>query len=115
MKIKEMPVEERPREKLLKYGKENLTDAELLSLVLKTGTKDKSVLDFSYDFLNKINGIQSLKNSTYQDFVSIKGIGKAKAIELLAISELAKRINYKNSVKGDIYDNPKTIYENTRY
>ena len=115
MKIKEMPVEERPREKLLKYGKENLTDAELLSLVLKTGTKDKSVLDFSYDFLNKINGIQSLKNSTYQDFVSIKGIGKAKAIELLAISELAKRINYKNSVKGDIYDNPKTIYENTKY
>lgn len=114
MKLKEVPESERPREKLIKYGKENLTDAELLAIILKTGTKDCNVNDLAIKVIKELNGIENIKDTSLNKLTQIKGIGKTKAIELLVLSELAKRINkeiVKNKVK---YSNPKTIYEDSK-
>lgn len=116
MKIKEFPKEERPREKLLKYGKENLSDSELLAIILKTGTKGINVNDLSLEVIKELNGITNLKSASLNSLIKIKGIGKTKAIELLALSELSKRIENSNKNKSNKkYSNPKTIYESVKY
>ena len=115
MNLKEIPITERPREKLLKYGKENLSDAELLAIILKTGTKDCNVNELAFKVIRKLNGIEKLKDVSFNTLTSIKGIGTAKAIELLVLSELSRRINRKEVTKKVKYINPKTIYENSKY
>jgi len=116
MKLKEMPQTERPREKLLKYGKENLSDSELLAIILKTGSKGENVCNLSLKILNQIKNLENLKNINLETLTNIKGVGLAKGIELLALTELSKRIYYKQTTtKKEKYNNPKTIYENNKY
>ena len=115
MNLKEIPITERPREKLLKYGKENLSDAELLAIILKTGTKDCNVNELAIKVINKLNGIEKIKDVSFNTLTSIKGIGKAKAIELLVLSELSKRVNKKAERSKIRYTTPRIIYENTKY
>ena len=90
--FKELPNTEKPRERLVNKGKENLSNEELLSIILKTGTKDKSVKEVSYELLNLVKDIRNLKDVSINTLTNIKGIGKVKAIELLAVIELGKRI-----------------------
>ena len=92
-KLKEMPREERPRERLINYGKESLSNEELLAIILKTGTKDKSVKELANSLLVKIGDIKNLVSINYQMLVSFSGIGSAKACSLLAVVELARRMN----------------------
>ena len=92
MKIKDIPLLERPRERLETVGEDNLSNEELLSIILKSGTKNKSVKDVSLDLLKEIEDITNLKNISINKLISIKGIGKTKAIELLASIELGRRI-----------------------
>ena len=87
MKLKEIPKNERPRERLIKYGAENLSNEDLISIILGTGTKDINVRELSIKILNDLN------NLTVKELTSIKGIGEAKAINLLAAIELGKRVN----------------------
>lgn len=116
MKLKEIPQTERPREKLLKYGKENLSDSELLAIILKTGSKGENVCNLSLKILNQIKNLENLKNINLETLTNIKGVGLAKGIELLALTELSKRIYYKQTTtKKEKYNNPKTIYENNKY
>lgn len=115
MKLKELPVTERPREKLMKYGKENLTDSELLALILKTGTNGQNVMELSHNIVNQIEKIENLKDLNYETLIKIKGIGKAKAIELLAVTELSKRIYYNLGEKKEKMTTPKIIYEKNKY
>ena len=116
MKLKEMPQTERPREKLLKYGKENLSDSELLAIILKTWSKGENVCNLSLKILNQIKNLENLKNINLETLTNIKGVGLAKGIELLALTELSKRIYYKQTTtKKEKYNNPKTIYENNKY
>lgn len=114
MKIKEIPIEERPREKLIKYGKENLTDAELLAIVLKTGTRDCNANELAISVIKQIGGIEHLKDVSMNSLVSMKGIGTAKATELLVLSELVKRINRKDKKIKIRYTNPKIIYDDNK-
>lgn len=114
MKLKEVPEAERPREKLVKYGKENLTDAELLAIILKTGTKDCNVSDLAINVIKSLNGIENIKDVSINKLIEIKGIGETKAIELMVLSELAKRINKKKEKRKIKYNNPKTIYEDSK-
>lgn len=93
MIIKDLPLLERPREKAFKYGFNKLSNNELLSIILGCGTKGKSVIELSYDILNKYNGILGLKYTNLEELKSIKGISDAKATQLLAAIELSKRIN----------------------
>ena len=113
-RIKELPISERPRERLKSVGVNNLTDKELISIILKTGTKDKNVNELSLDILSKYSLID-LKNITLNDLISIKGIGEVKAIELLTSIELGKRIFLKESKKLTKLENPKKIWEDAKY
>lgn len=91
--LKEMTEMEKPREKLYYYGANSLSNYELLAIILRTGTKEKSVIDLSIELLKQINTINDFHNITIEELLKIKGIGKIKAIELLAIIEFSKRIN----------------------
>lgn len=92
MKVMDLPVEERPRERLLEFGKEQLSSEELLAIILKSGSGGKSVKEISQDILVMANGISHLKDITYSQLTSIKGIGQAQALTILSVIELGKRI-----------------------
>lgn len=115
MKIKNIPIDERPRERFIEVGVENLSNEELLSIVLKNGTKDKSVKDLALEILNKYN-VNNLKDISFYELLKIKGIGKVKAIELISSIELGKRIFVSGkSIKKEKWSNPKNIYMNNKY
>lgn len=113
-KIKELPLEERPRERLKLVGVNNLTNKEILSIILKSGTKDKNVNELSIEVLKKYSLLE-LKNVSIQDLMKIKGIGEVKALELLAAIELGKRIYLKEPKKLIKLENPKDIWESSKY
>ncbi len=91
-KIKEMPIEERPIEKLLKYGVETLSNEELLAIILKTGTKELSSLELAHNLLNKLGGLKKFKEIPLNILMKEKGIGLKKATMLVACFELYKRM-----------------------
>lgn len=98
MKIKDLPLSERPYEKLEKYGSENLSNAELLAIIIKTGTKEESSVSIAQKVLklkdaSKEENLRFLADISIEEFMKIKGIGKVKAIQLKAICELTKRIS----------------------
>ena len=90
--IKDIPLNERPRERLVKYGVKNISNEELISIILKTGTKEKSVKELSNMILSKYSDISNLRELEIRDIMKIKGIGKVKAIELIASIELGRRV-----------------------
>lgn len=92
MNFKTLPDEEKPRERLFLYGAKNLSNEDLLMILLKTGTKKISVKDLAGELLIKSGGIRNLKNITYPQLIQIEGIGKVKATEILALVELSRRI-----------------------
>lgn len=97
MKVKELPMSERPYEKLEMYGEHTLSNAELIAIIIKSGTKDESSVSIAQKVLtlekNGENNLRFLQNISIEEFMSIKGIGKVKAIQLKALGELAKRIS----------------------
>ena len=113
-KIKEIPKGERPRERLKEVGVENLSDKELISIILKNGTKEKNVSDLAIELLNEYS-LSDLKNITINNLIKIKGIGEVKAIELIASIELGKRIFLKEKTKKKELTSPEEIYKYTKY
>lgn len=99
--IKKMPVSEQPREKMLANGCQSLSNAELLAIVLSTGTKDKTAIDLATSILNMSSeGLRSLTDSTIEELQAIKGIGLAKASQIIAAVELGKRIALTTNVNN---------------
>ncbi len=90
-KIKELPDDLLPREKALNYGIESLSDVELLALLLGQGTKDLNVLGLADRVLGG-KDLKNLKNISIEDLLKIKGVGKAKSLQILVIKEILKRI-----------------------
>src|SRR3989344_6614539 len=90
MKIKSLPMHERPREKLIAQGTENLTDKELLAILLRTGLAGKSAIDIAESILTKYQK-KKLLNISFADLKSIKGVDASKACTLLAAFEITKR------------------------
>lgn len=108
--IKDIPILDRPRERFIKYGVNNLSNEELLSIVLKNGYKDYSVKDISNNILKDIKDITELKYKSINELTKIKGIGKVKAITLLSSIELGKRV-YQDKDNIDIkLNSSKLIY-----
>ncbi|MGN1310136.1 MAG: DNA repair protein RadC [Clostridia bacterium] len=98
MRIKELPISERPYEKLEIYGAEKLSNAELLAIIIKTGTREKTVVTIAQEILNlqsdkENSNLRFLQDLSIENFMKIKGIGKVKAIQLKAVCELTKRIS----------------------
>lgn len=98
LKIKELPISERPYEKMEMYGPVNLSNSELLAIIIKSGTKEETSLDLAHKIisLGKTKDNQDLKflhDISIEEFTSIKGIGRVKAMQLKAVAELAKRMS----------------------
>ncbi len=89
--IKLLKEEQRPREKLLTKGIATLTEAELIAILLRSGTTKKSALALAEDIIENIGGIEQLLEVSYDELVRIKGIGQAKALSIIAAMEIARR------------------------
>ena len=110
MKLKNYPLEERPREKAFHHGIESLNNIELLALVLRTGDKQESAIELAQRVINEIGGFRYLHDINYYQLIQIKGIKQAKAIEVLAIIEIAKRLD-KQPVAMSAIKEPRDGYE----
>lgn len=93
LKISNIPKDERPREKLLKFGPEVLSNNELLAIILRCGTRGENIVSLSDRILSEVNGLDGLINVSFTDIMQIKGIKEGKASQILALSELFKRFN----------------------
>ncbi|MDF1506875.1 DNA repair protein RadC [Robertmurraya sp. DFI.2.37] len=91
--IRDFPESERPRERFEQSGPASLSNHELLAILLRTGTKEESVLQLSNRLLTNFEGLRLLKEATLDEITAIKGIGKAKAIQVLAAVEIGRRIS----------------------
>ncbi len=92
MKIADLPPESKPRERFVKHGAEALSDAELLAIILRTGTKKENVVDMSNRLLSQYN-LDKLFDCSLKELQKIDGIGPSKAMQILAIAELSKRVS----------------------
>ena len=110
MFIKELPLSERPREKMLSRGASCLSNSELLAVLLRTGTKDKSALRLAEEILSLRNsGILFLSECTPEELAGVKGIGQAKACQILAGVELGRRIATRPRESRAVVNSPKSI------
>lgn len=94
-----LPPSERPRERLVRYGVEGVSTTELLAILLSTGTKGKSVLMLAQELLIHFGGIAGLLEASIAELKQVKGVGKAKAIQLKAAFALARRCQQEISAK----------------
>lgn len=110
--FKKIPNCDKPRERLYVYGSENLSNEELISIILRTGTKNMSVKEVSLKLLESIGDISKLKDICINTLMKIDGIGRVKAIEIKAALELGKRVymNFDN-VDKITFDSALSIYE----
>ena len=110
MNLKKIPDEEKPRERLVKYGKDNISTNELIEIVLKSGTRKAGIKEISHNIMSSVNNINELKDMEVNTLMNIEGMSRVKAIELVAAIELGRRVymddNYKELVE---LTNPSTI------
>lgn len=93
--MKDLPVSEMPYEKCMQFGASSLSDAQLLAVIIKTGTKNRTSLALAQELLqlpSSYGGLLGMHHLKLQDLIQVKGIGKVKAIQLLCVVELAKRL-----------------------
>ena len=95
-RIKDYPQELRPRERMEIIGAQNLSDRELLAIILATGSKDSNVLELAEAILNKYGGFVGLVGLSQEELMENHGIGQAKAATILAVMEIGKRISSKH-------------------
>jgi len=109
--IKDLPINERPREKLINQGPDKLSNTELLAILIKTGSKNKSSIEIASEIIQLMkNGINELNNITVQELCKINGIGEAKAAYILSAVELAKRINMDHFLIKEKILSPEDVY-----
>lgn len=99
----------RPRERLLRHGPVTLSDAELLAIVLRTGSSQGNVLHLAHTLLQHFQGFQGLFSSSATQLQSVHGIGQAKSCELLAISEISKRALHEKLQRGPTLNRPNEV------
>ncbi len=100
-KIKDLPKNERPQERLIRYGAEALSNSELLAVILRTGTKNQNIMMLASSLIKETGGLDQLFNQSIEELTKIKGIGVTKAVQILALSEISKR--FKTYKSGNEY------------
>lgn len=110
MTIRDMTLEERPREKMILNGANCLSDAELLAIIIRTGTKELNAIQLGQAIIDKADNIRYLQDLTFEELKSINGIGQTKALQIKAALELANRIASYKPLKYKI-KNPWDIYK----
>lgn len=91
--IQHIPEAERPRERLMRHGAESLTAAELIAIILGSGSKTAPVLQLAQTIVGRFGSLQQLSDATVQELCQVKGIGQAKAIQLKAVFSLGQRLS----------------------
>ncbi len=109
MKIREIQIEERPRERLQAAGAGALSEEELLAIIISTGTKEYSAISLGRQIVHKARSIRGLADLTIDDLTDIKGIGPAKATKIYAALELSKRISKSRGLAEFKVDSPESI------
>ena len=109
--IKNMPESERPYEKCQKYGVKSLSDAELLAVIIKSGTKNKRSIDLAMQVLgaDDQDGLAGMCRLTFQDLTKIKGVGTVKALQILCTIELSRRIAKASLGDRYVFDSAEAI------
>lgn len=108
--IKQLPLDERPREKLYEKGQKELSNTELLAIIIRTGNREDSAIDLARKVLGlDEDSFQFLKDSTLEELTKLKGIGKCKAAQILAAVELGKRIGSKDINRPKKITTPKDV------
>ena len=113
-RIKELLEEEKPREKLIKVGPEVLLDFELLAIILRSGTKEKNVIELSKEII-KDSSLNIISRKSYEELLKFKGIGSTKATQIVALFELVRRISSSNIEKKISLCSSKEIYEYVKF
>ncbi|MCG3089248.1 RadC family protein [Sporosarcina cyprini] len=97
MMIRDVHISDRPRERLIRQGASSLSNQELIAILLRTGTKEESVLMLANRILSSFDKIQDLREATIEEMMSVKGVGQAKAVQILAAVEIGKRLYQKHT------------------
>lgn len=108
-KIKDWPAGERPREKLLQRGPKALTDAELLAIIIRVGSGKATAVDLARSILSQERSLRSVASKTPQELMRMKGIGEAKAVELLAAFEIGRRVNAAAPDERPLMNSPEAV------
>src|SRR5258706_905278 len=109
MKIKDQPASERPRERLATHGADALTNAELIAILLRTGLKGANAVEIGRELLQKYGSLQGLAQASIPDLQTIKGIGRDKAVTLVAGFTLARRLVKETLGESPILDTPEAV------
>jgi DNA repair protein RadC len=112
--IKKWPEEERPRERLLKFGAGGLSTAQLLAIILRSGNRDKSAIELARELLMRFDGLKEVEDAAAAELSQIKGMGSAKVAQLKAAFELGRRLlqNQEDAaLKNPSFKNGKEVYE----
>lgn len=110
--IKNMPRLERPYEKCLAYGPSSLSDAELLAVILKTGAKNKTSIELARELIGlneEYEGLAGIHHLSYDQLMTVRGIGNAKAVQILCLCEIASRISSSMAKERMEFDSPGSI------
>ncbi|MHA6533576.1 RadC family protein [Paenibacillus sp. BAC0078] len=109
--LRDLPHEERPRERMMHYGAESLSQAELLAILLRTGTRSESAIHIAQRMLGQAGGLRGLADLSIEELTNIKGIGLAKAVQLKAGIELGRRMANSRLTEPVIIRSPKDAAE----
>ena len=107
--IKEMPSEERPRERLMHYGAQSLSTAELLAIVLRTGTKERSAIGLAEHILSRHSGLRGVATATVDELAGVKGLGPVKAVQIAACVELGRRLAAHTEESRPVIHSPEDV------
>ncbi len=111
--IKNWPEDERPRERLLRFGADELSTAQLLAIILRTGGRNKSALELAREILVKFNNLKEIEDASIAEFSELKGIGAAKIAQIKAAFELGKRLianEKRNTSQQPCFKNSGQVY-----
>ncbi|MBK7263642.1 MAG: DNA repair protein RadC [Rubrivivax sp.] len=109
MTPKDLPADQRPREKLLSRGAPSLADGELLALLLRTGLAGQGVFVLAQQLLQRFGGLHGLLSASADDLKTIKGLGPAKRAEILAVMEIARRAIAQPLRHTPVFDSPQRV------
>tara|TARA_B100001093_G_C26803811_1_gene1004594 strand:+ start:675 stop:1427 length:753 start_codon:yes stop_codon:yes gene_type:complete len=112
--LKDIDKTERPQERIARLGPQALSDHELIAMILRSGTKGQNVLNVAQVLLNQSGSLHRLLNYSLEDFKKVKGIGNIKALQLITVMELSKRILYNPDIKLQM-DSPDKIFKYFEY
>ncbi len=107
--IRDLPIADRPQERLEQNGVRSLTDKELLAMILRSGQKGRDVLTVAQSLIDAAGGLSGLRNWQVEDYMAVKGIGKVKALQLIVVLEIHRRCLIEDGSEEAVFDNPEVV------